>query len=402
MENFRKIQNFFRSLLIYVVTLFLLLTTLPLLLVMLLPFITYRQIVICAARILKPEMGKVLSSLSIPAACEDLFENPKMTIVLGIVCDRTTAKGDLGLKAIQEIVQREAVLAKDTNNVSLKYPELRQNVETWMGYNFWTSVKNFRIEHHINYFDDSEASELTASELSHHMRTFSLRPFSRDRALWEMRIVPNFYFDGDTCVEMQKIKYLSSEHSSLDDDIVHKGKYLLIMFRCHHCLCDGHSLLTLLNKFSLNGKMVLHSNPDRMGVAHHNSLLHQFLDLLKLPSDLGAVLFSSSGPLSGKILWREPILRKKVTHKILKKLLPTISEEEDGTFSGAVSSEFPFSRIQELSQQYRVSGTSIILAGVSSVIKSFMSQGGGNVVPLHVILPLPGRRDKLRNHAYAN
>ncbi|OXA59164.1 putative diacylglycerol O-acyltransferase tgs2 [Folsomia candida] len=326
-------------------------------------------------------MGKVLSSRSIPAASEDLYENPRMTIVLGIVCEGN----NLELQSIREIVKKEAILARDSNG-NLKYPELGQNITTWMGYSFWKPIKDFKLEDHINYFDDSENSELTASELSHHLRTMSLRPFSKSSALWELRIVPNFYFDNET-------------HKPSELEL--QEKYSLLIFRCHHSLGDGLSLLQLFDKFALTNKVILHpkSNVDMIG----GNLCRWFKFLVKLPHDLGIFMFNSKMK-PGKVLWRKQVLNKKASQSsVVKKLLPTISEE-DGTFSGSVSGEFPFSRIQELSQQYRVSsGTSIILAGVCSVVRTFMLQSQEQDkltdVPLQVNFPLPRRSDKLRNHA---
>jgi hypothetical protein len=155
----------FRSVLIYCVTLCILLTTLPLSLTILLPFFIYRQIVICVACLIHSEMGKVLSSRSIPAASEDLYTNPRMTIVLGIICE-----GTVNLEFIRQTIQKQAIDLCDEVG-KLKYPELQQNVYNFMGYSFWRKTgKDFKVEEHCNYLNNSENSEMHECDLSRNLR----------------------------------------------------------------------------------------------------------------------------------------------------------------------------------------------------------------------------------------
>lgn len=133
---------------------------------------------------------------------------------------------------IKTRIQSRWIEAIETENhkKELKYPELQQYVDFWMGFMFWKQDFKFDLSHHLKFQKIPETTrdvEDTTSQIYIHSLVEDLlnRPFPRGRSPWEIYIVEN---------------YKNSELASTK--LVSKSMTAIVL-RFHHSLADGYSLL---------------------------------------------------------------------------------------------------------------------------------------------------------------
>jgi hypothetical protein len=196
----------------------------PILLLLSVPLIIYKHLVVLLAKVFRPDLASILSPSSAVFAQNDSLEDPKCSVVLPILFD-----GEFGIQEFRDAF-RTRILEHKTPSSSgelLTYAKLQQCLTDWMGFKFWKEIKDFKLEDYIKVHPDllvrdevDNEDEDLITKLSADLVT---KPYDKTKSPWEfllVRLVP---------------KLQTGEH----------GTTTALIFRFHHALCDGYSILQL-------------------------------------------------------------------------------------------------------------------------------------------------------------
>lgn len=139
--------NFFAFFLsIILVTVFL-----PISIVILVPFIIYRQVVILLAQVFKKEtLAKIVTSRSSLLISENIYNHPVNTLISLLLVE-----GVVDIQHLRREFQTKLLENLDPNNTGeLKFPELQQNVDFWMGFPFWRKLPTVDLKKLIRFYND--------------------------------------------------------------------------------------------------------------------------------------------------------------------------------------------------------------------------------------------------------
>lgn len=185
-----------------------------------------RLLIALLAKLFKPEFYKILPSSSNVLTVDDMYKNPKYTLVTVEVLE-----GNLDVH-----------LAKKKYD-SLAF-ETRCFITHWAGYTFWQKDEKFNIDNHVSCYHQTGAVD--EKELHKIKLELLNRPFTRNKSPWEVLIVKNFEPDLD-----------NNAH------VVDKNKeYTAVVIRFHHSMVDGFSVIKqfekpLITKVAVNTKKPL-------------------------------------------------------------------------------------------------------------------------------------------------
>jgi len=142
MLQFRKCIREFCTILITVW----ILVTLPITIILVLPFYILRWTVSNLSRYFRPDLAQMVSAVSSLLAADTVYSCPRINIGVNLKLDtlnRKTTKGE-----IVQIFQSSWIAARNAQG-KLLYPEFQQYLTSWMGYSFWKWELDFEIENHV-------------------------------------------------------------------------------------------------------------------------------------------------------------------------------------------------------------------------------------------------------------
>ncbi|CAG7824678.1 unnamed protein product [Allacma fusca] len=303
-------------------------------------------------------LGRMVPTRSAMFASDEIYTQPLMTNVARFVFD-----GTLELRTIEKLIDQNWVQARSTSG-NLKYPELKQYVTVWLGYFFWKNDEDFNIKNHVKlYFNQKPGNFISDMEVNDAWNEMSMKPFDRDRSPWEVILIP-FY---------RQNRHKGDESSKS-----------VLIFRWHHALSDGFSILNLLSCIAdLNMSSVA-----RMGRKQNVSCC----------SGIGK---------SFKLFFTAPwVILTLITAR--KDRNPWHLEENKMTryWHLGVGPSIPIQIVHELKTNYSVSFACVLLAAVTGSMRKLMVKGFemNSLKPVPwtiscgVPFPLPDHPDKLRNH----
>ncbi|XP_035707428.1 uncharacterized protein LOC118435455 isoform X1 [Folsomia candida] len=158
-------------------------------------------------------------------APDKLFKNPNATLIHLAVLESTP-----DISIVSNHLQLIYDIPSD-GKYSRKYAKLGFALEPWWGYLFWAEVDNFRMENQVHFIYHNK---MDYENVSQFVEEIIRRPFIKSEPLWEIFVVT-------ACSEnASKEERLSTE--------------CFLIFRTHHLLLDGMSLIKLWNSADLVGE----------------------------------------------------------------------------------------------------------------------------------------------------
>lgn len=235
------------------------------------------------------------------------------------------------------------------------------------------------------------------------MKLLCFKPFSEDKPLWEIIILPNFKPDPNF-------------HTGILSEDPHK--YSGVIIRCHHALADGASQLGLVQALSTSGKRFnfIQATDYTQQIRGQSrfpcfKLLHNLKLLFQIP-------FALSTMAARRLILLRPwtelkfknIQKSQEIHQSVNEAEWLLNENQKvqkqlSRFSHYQSHNFPLSEISEIRD---IVGTGV---GVTSILYAAMVAAARDTlfmelskIPENILiispLPLPGAGRKLRNHMY--
>jgi len=337
-QSFSFIRNVFVALLLCI--------GIPFGLLLCLPIYIFRWIVFHVAPFMRPDLGKMVTARSSFFAAEDVYKDPKNMAVASLVVNTNKFPT---LDTVFEIANAK-ILAARTLTGEMQYPEFQQCLTTWLGFRFWKNNKYFKLEDYISLHDPEEiTTEENLKSIQHKM---ILEPFKQDGCLWEIKLIWNY--KEENCEELKSV----------------------VVFKCHHTLGDGYSLIKIFSKVAdMDMKSLSVPNYPKI------SFWRKLTTLIRIPYDIAKFL----------AIWDENELHKKLTD----------SNKSNRSVVCLNSNKIPVRIIKEIRAKYGVCFGAVLNAGFTAAIRETMVSKGMKVPPsVHCMypLPFPGHPEKLRNH----
>jgi hypothetical protein len=183
----------------------------------------WRKCVALLAKLFKPSLGEMLSTLGVLMASDDVYGQSNCNIMLDV-----SSEGELTAEQYQlAFLEFEERASKEDN--SLVYPELKQGLTSWMGYWFFENDADFDIKNHIKEYHHPGKERYTEEDVIEMKEELIQRRWTKGRPLWEIFVINNYFPDGLTTGNC-------TPHTAT-------------IARIHHSLADGISLLIWLKKF---------------------------------------------------------------------------------------------------------------------------------------------------------
>ncbi|CAG7725583.1 unnamed protein product [Allacma fusca] len=268
---------------------------------------------------------------------------------------KLTFKETLTLDQIMSLIETKWIHATfDTGQ--LKYPELRQYLTKWMGFFFWKSEQDFRLERHI-----SEIHLKTQKDLGQLIDALVLKPFEEGLSPWRGILV-------------------QIENSSKNQTVA--------LLSWHHCMWDGFSTINLfseltssdIQKRDYSNKM---KDFERYRNQYYGTFCQKCLFLLRAPYEIILANVESYDPIQSNS-WHLP---QRELQRVWK------------TASGKKAIDIKL--IKKVKAKFGVSFTSVLTAGITSATRNLMMKNPPRGVPEFINagfpLPLPRHTKKLRN-----
>ncbi|CAG7725579.1 unnamed protein product [Allacma fusca] len=316
------------------------------------------------APLVRPDLGKMLSTKSALFATDDIYNRPLTPIVIKYVIEGTP-----DIIRVKELILNNWIKAKYENG-SPRFGELTHYVSHWMGFAFWTPEKKFNIGEHVK-IKGSESGFTTETQLTVYMNELSTKPYEKYKSPWELIIVPNI----------------------VRERFADRTPRSAVIINFHHCLTDGFGLLTLMSKISSSvvGSGVESKSPEKKVLARQQKIslggiCKGVYFLLRAPYDFISYMIVKVDPTKYNS-WH----------------LPEAELEKEWTISPAtehISSEL----VKEIKNCYGVSFNAVILAAFTGSIRNVMLCHPTKKVPdfIRVSVPVPvsSHPGKLRNVWY--
>ncbi|OXA60822.1 uncharacterized protein LOC110844445 [Folsomia candida] len=347
----------------------------PFFIVLMSPLYMYRFVVIFLAKVFRSDLVRIVCTRDGVVGLDDVTK--KCQCVLNIML---TYRGEPDMEKIRNIIQTNVIDVIDKDGKSV-YEKFTQYYEPWLGYSFWKNEDKFNIKNHIrlceeaeiilagnnnnnnnNNNNESEKKFITEEELLKIMGPISTRHFPQGISPWEILIVRNF------------IPSQGKIHSDFEPNIKidggdEKDKFAMI-FRVHHALSDGYSIMKLF--------LTRVCNVDPNDVIQPFVPKMSMIDTVKMY--LGIILLSPYYHLKQFVIdvdrnfWH-------VREKQLTKDWYTIRSEK-----------VAMSDLRKLAKFQNVTTTAVLLAGFGSGIKTFLTETGqGGRIPsvMRALAPMP-------------
>jgi hypothetical protein len=289
-----------------------------------------------------PSLGRPLSPQSVIFARDDFYGKPGHTINMAIGFDGKF--GDISKNLAEKLYK---------DRVEAQFPELKQYLSRWMGFYFWKQDPHFSIDEHVTV-SDIEIKSL--EELDEKRYTMAVKPFIREKSLWEAVLYTNCNIEGNN------IKTAA-------------------VLRIHHAMADGYSLLKIANALT-DDKNVFENLP-KPNITKLSALGMVWLVLklcLRAPIDVLSVVLSSL--FMEQHEWKIPQDNMKGEgHRAIK--------------------DMPLAEIREIGIKHGVRTTAVLFAALTGGIKKYMEVNGTTIPKRFTVMcpfPLPSHPDHLTNH----
>jgi len=314
-----------------------------------------------------PKVDKILTTRSSNFGSDAIYTRPKCSL---IVC--LTLEGTLYLDRFREVYQTRVIDPKLPNG-QFKKPEWQQYVTKLFGFLFWKWENHFDIRNHIGMYEGKYQNEflsgaklLNADTLLEVTNELVYIPFQPKMSPWKVYLMHNY----------RAVNPVTGEATGTGPVCT------VVIFRVHHCLADGFSLLkALVNDLAQRQEgtgadtivaRTRPTSPIRQIATALNFVLSAPYDLLS--AAISGMDFNS---------WHIP--------------------EKDLKFNWnlAVSLDIPVDLIKEVKNLHKVTLTTLILECFAAAARKFMTEAGFTVPDtIHCMMPLPAPNhpDKLRNH----
>lgn len=323
-------------------------------LVVLVPNFLFRAVVQVAKIFMRKKLSSIVAPLSNLFAVDKLHSNPTSTLILGSVYE-----GTISIDFVCQLIAEKWLEKRDSWGFRY-YPELRQGLVSWVGYTFWQNDPSFHLDNHVKILNETQ-SYFKREELKDLFVKIANEPFKEQRSPWEILIIPHY------------IDYSSAA-------TVPEKQLTLILFKVHHALLDGFSMLNLGQNDLGSGESPSRSNQQDY------SFRTKCAAILRIPY-FAAKHFLTVTPL----IWRNT------------------NDSINFPYNGNQISFFTLeqaclSKIKQAKYKYSVSLTSIFLAGYTTAIRCFLLKRGNDLQlqdyqpSVLLPVPLPRHPEKLGNH----
>ncbi|CAL8085186.1 unnamed protein product [Orchesella dallaii] len=309
------------------------------------------------------KFGKPIGSLSSLFAIE---LNPKFPASL-------TPKSGMGMKVVVDghltLSEFSDLLHKNwfgNKEQSSQYPEVMQYVEQFCGVMFWRPDPNFKVENHMKQL---ELKGSTEKEIEEELSLFSEellnKPFPQKRSPWVGYVVNNY-----------KNERLQKESKT--------GELSILIFRLHHTLADGFSIL----------------------YAAIEGLLETPLQDINLPSAKEMGMKSLSDKIEFWLSFPIRFLRdlSEYSRGALGKKTGLHREDDNfpsWTLIGRPSTPISVEKVRITKEKLGVSFTAVVLSALAAGMGKTLKRKGKEVEKLltYIPIPLPGHPKEFSNHA---
>lgn len=193
-----------------------------------LPVYLFRILVIILAKLFRPDLGSILNGLSSYLA-NDYFYNkksPRANLVISLYVQGR----EMSIEELKENIMDNWIHAKNVKTGKLKFAQFRQYPERWLGFTFYKKcMDTFDISNHVythnqpnnemDFFGDEDINNICENLVNN--------PYKPCTSLWEVHLVKN---------------YISDKMKTCDPT----EKSFVLIFKFHHSLADGYSILAAL------------------------------------------------------------------------------------------------------------------------------------------------------------
>jgi len=363
----RSVQALLRlkeQLILILATLAFTISLIPLVIFLFVPCFIYRKLVSLLAIVLKPRLGKMLCARSALAAIDELYTQPKCTL-LGVA----VVEGDVDVERLRSDFQRRVISAKNSKG-EIMYPEFQQYFSRWGGFLFWKWEKDFKIEDHVKVYEPSVSTEMGEMDVVNLRVQLIAKPYEKGISPWEFIVVKNYKPFNPLMIDYD------NNRKNIDSPKTPKS---VLILRIHHGVTDGYSLLKLFL----------------------NTMQSEELTLEKIPQPK----FQSRNVLRNILYCTWATLC--VPYYVTKQLLTT---RDDNYFhpSGvelkrkcfAAGTTMSVAVVREVREKFNVTFSAVLMNAVAGGIRRYLMTNGIEIPEkMHVTTPLPwpGHPVKLRN-----
>jgi len=318
----------------------------PLALVLLLPIYLHRYLAGKFAKVLRPDLGKMLTALSTNFSNDRLHVHSEcFTLTIH------TLKGHLPLSSVQNLFATRALDSRFPDG-TLRYPELKQYPYKWMGFYFWKPETNFNIQEHILQLPQKQDEYLTRQNIRRIVQDLHAKPFAVHKSPWEVLMA-------------------YSNHPV-------EGKQTLYLVKIFHGMADGYSIVKLLVDHVAESDSSSNVKPKY----YQRSFLESIVYWTAFPiRAIYEFSFKAMEILLEKSPWYAP--RKNRTHTVV-----------------GMGRPIAISRVKAVKDKFGVTFTSVVQGLCSLTMKSYMTTAKIPITERAICFlpfPMPGHPDKLRN-----
>ncbi|CAG7729993.1 unnamed protein product [Allacma fusca] len=300
--------------------------------------------------ICRPDLDKMIVTRSSILAIDNPYKSPKWNL-----CVWLTVDGDVNIDQFRDSFYKDIIL-RESQQGKLADPEFQQYYYKWLGFLFWKWEDNFDVKYHVRpYFEPETTKVTTLEEITEIIKKLTWSPFKEKTSPWEFLFVPKCEYDS-------------------------REPKLVALFRFHHGLSDGFSILRLLLNKVCGVSMGTIAQPENFS----KSRKRRIGDLLTFPF-LAPYQFC-------KMLVHA--LDRNDWHKIKDRDLAR-------PFNFAFSERIPTEFVKAVKSMHDVSFTAVVISAIAGGIRKAMIQEGLKVpknISAGVPVPMPGHPTKMRNH----
>jgi len=275
-----------------------------------------------------------------------IFKTSSQTVNILLV-----VRGSLTLETLQSQIKALVIDFRNEDG-KLVYARAQQFPTTWLGYDIYQWDQNFEIGKHVKY-----ANNLTATNLNDFVPLRQNYPFEPKTSPWEVLIAQNYDEAGNT------------------------GVY----FRFHHCLGDGLNMIDILNsrlsKSIATDAVIQKPNLDLKAPIVPSFFKSVYDNCISVPR------------------------RFMVESKYNYSLPAPDYNHVDLTCHVRTTNKIELGGLKQAKNRLNVSLTASLLAGISSSISAFLSEGGkaqghkSNCITALLTVMLPGAlKEKMGNN----
>lgn len=337
-----------RNELLYVVLLTVLFTILPL--TALLSVVIYLLVYLVCC--LFPNYGKIINYFD--AWLDEDFINvvPQNSTVISLLL-----KGDLSSVQLKSILTENVLNAPSkVNHKELRYPELKQYLSKFVCFRIWKRDPNFLIENHIleKTWDGSDVGDIH--------QEYQNKIYKKRSSPWEMVLFRNVKFKEDK---------ESSQKS-------------LLIFRVHHAMADGKSLMQLVVECFGNKQMKTAS-----AQSLQETQLNRFRFILNFPWNITCEIYTIAS-----------LLFSSFNHPWKLNSSFRRSDFETDKIVVTFSPKIQMSDIKQIAKQNEVKTSAVGMSIVAGAIRKFCGDKWDKEMAIGYPLPRPNHPDGLTNHLY--